>query len=152
MISMAAFLMVNLTPGNPAELYVMPDATAEQIAATERALGLDQPMPIQYVRWLGRALTLDLGNSFSTRYPVLPIILSRLIPTVVLMGSTLLFSYIIAIPLGIISARKQGTWIDNLLTGGSFIGVSIPNFFLGLGLIYIFAVRLGWLPTGENAR
>ncbi|GEQ33307.1 ABC transporter permease [Marinilactibacillus psychrotolerans] len=148
MISMAAFLMVNLTPGNPAELYVMPDATAEQIAATERALGLDQPMPIQYVRWLGRALTLDLGNSFSTRYPVLPIILSRLIPTVVLMGSTLLFSYIIAIPLGIISARKQGTWIDNLLTGGSFIGVSIPNFFLGLGLIYIFAVRLGWLPTG----
>ncbi|WP_080146994.1 ABC transporter permease [Marinilactibacillus piezotolerans] len=148
MISIGAFLMVNLTPGNPAELYVTPDATAEQIAATERALGLDQPLPIQYISWLGRALTLDFGNSFSTRYAVLPIVVSRLVPTVILMGSTLLFSYIVAIPLGIISARKQGTWIDNLLTGGSFVGVSIPNFFLGLGLIYIFAVQLGWFPTG----
>lgn len=148
MISIAAYMMVNLTPGNPAELFVSPDATAEQIAATERALGLDQSVPVQYVRWLGRALRLDLGNSFSTRYPVLPIIVSRLFPTIVLMGSTLLFSYIVAIPLGILGARKQGTWIDNLLTSSSFIGVSIPNFFLGLGLIYIFSVRLGWLPTG----
>lgn len=148
MISIAAYMMVNLTPGNPAELFVSPDATAEQIAATERALGLDQSVPVQYVRWLGRALRLDLGNSFSTRYPVLPIIVSRLFPTIVLMGSTLLFSYIVAIPLGILGARKQGTWIDNVLTSSSFIGVSIPNFFLGLGLIYIFSVRLGWLPTG----
>lgn len=148
MISIGAFIMVNLTPGDPARLYVSPDATAQQIEATRRALGLDQSYPVQYFRWISRAVRGDLGVSFSTRYPVLPIIISRLVPTVVLMGTTLVFSYIVAIPLGIISARKQGTWIDNLLTGGAFVGVSIPNFFLGLGLIYIFSVQLGWFPTG----
>lgn len=140
--------MINLAPGSPADLYMVPDATPEQIEATKRSLGLDQPVPIQYIRWLGKAVTGDLGHSFSTRYPVLPILVSRLVPTIVLMGTTLLVSYIIAIPLGIISARKQGTWIDTLLSGGAFIGVSIPNFFLGLGLIYIFSVQLGWFPTG----
>ena len=148
MISIGAFILVNLAPGDPADLYVVPDATPQQIEATRRALGLDQPYPVQYLRWLGRALRGDLGQSFSTRYPVLPILISRLIPTITLMGTTLLFSYIVAIPLGIISARKQGTWIDTLLTGGSFVGVSIPNFFLGLGLIYVFSVQLGWFPTG----
>ena len=148
MISIGAFIMINLAPGSPADLYMVPDATPEQIEATKRSLGLDQPVPIQYIRWLGKAVTGDLGHSFSTRYPVLPILVSRLVPTIVLMGTTLLVSYIIAIPLGIISARKQGTWIDTLLSGGAFIGVSIPNFFLGLGLIYIFSVQLGWFPTG----
>lgn len=148
MITIGAFIMINLAPGEPTDLYVTPDATHAQIEATRRALGLDQPYPVQYLKWLGRAVVGDLGISFSTRYPVLPIILSRLVPTVVLMGATLLFSYMIAIPLGIISARKQGTWIDTFLTGSAFVGVSIPNFFLGLGLIYIFAVRLGWFPTG----
>lgn len=140
--------MINLAPGEPTDLYVTPDATVQQVEATRRALGLDQPYPVQYIKWLGRAITGDLGISFSTRYPVLPIIISRLGPTIVLMGTTLLFSYIVAIPLGIISARKQGTWIDTFLTGSAFIGVSIPNFFLGLGLIYIFAVQLNWFPTG----
>lgn len=148
MISIAAFIMINLAPGDPTNLYVMPDATPEQMEATRRALGLDQSYPVQYMRWLTRALRGDLGISYSTRYPVLPILVSRIGPTVALMGTTLVVSYIIAIPLGIISARKQGTWVDTLLTGGSFIGVSIPNFFLGLGLIYIFAVQLKWFPTG----
>lgn len=148
MISIAAFLMVNLAPGDAADLYVTPDATPQQVEATRRALGLDQPLPVQYIRWLGNILQGDFGFSYSTRYQVLPILLSRLGPTIILMGTTLLVSYIIAIPLGILSARKQGTWIDNVLTGGAFIGVSIPNFFLGLGLIYIFAVQLRWFPTG----
>ncbi|GEK88996.1 ABC transporter permease [Alkalibacterium putridalgicola] len=148
MITIGAFIMINLAPGEPTDLYITPDATVQQVEATRRALGLDQPYPVQYIRWLGRAVTGDLGISFSTRYPVLPIIISRLGPTIVLMGTTLLFSYIVAIPLGIISARKQGTWVDTFLTGSAFVGVSIPNFFLGLGLIYIFAVQLNWFPTG----
>ncbi|WP_423188640.1 ABC transporter permease [Alkalibacterium sp. f15] len=148
MISIGAFIMMNLAPGDPTDLYISPDATAGQIEATRRALGLDQPYPVQYIRWLGRALRGDLGIHYSTRYPVLPILLSRIGPTIVLMGATLLFSYLVAIPLGILSARKHGTWVDTLLTGGAFVGVSIPNFFLGLGLIYIFSVRLGWFPTG----
>ena len=148
MISVGAFIMMNLAPGSPTDLYVSPDATPVQIEATRRALGLDQPYHIQYFRWLGRALQGDLGINYSTRYPVLPILISRIGPTITLMGTTLVFSYLVAIPLGIISARKNGTWVDYLLTGGSFVGVSIPNFFLGLGLIYIFSVQLGWFPTG----
>ncbi|OJF92163.1 ABC transporter permease [Alkalibacterium sp. 20] len=148
MISIGAFIMMNLAPGDPTDLYITPDATPVQVEATRTALGLDQPYPVQYVRWLGRALRGDLGINYSTRYPVLPILVSRIGPTIVLMGATLLFSYLVAIPLGILSARKHGTWVDTLLTGGAFVGVSIPNFFLGLGLIYIFSVRLGWFPTG----
>lgn len=148
MISIGAFIMMNLAPGDPTDLYVIPDATPVQVEATRRALGLDQPYPVQYIRWLGRALRGDLGINYATRYPVLPILLSRIGPTIALMGSTLLFSYIVAIPLGILSARKHGTWVDTLLTGGAFVGVSIPNFFLGLGLIYIFSVQLDWFPTG----
>lgn len=148
MISIGAFVMMNLAPGDPTDLYVTPDATPLQVEATRRALGLDQPYPVQYIRWLTRALQGDLGINYATRYPVLPILVSRIGPTIVLMGATLVVSYLIAIPLGILSARKHGTWIDNLLTGGAFVGVSIPNFFLGLGLIYIFSVQLGWFPTG----
>lgn len=148
LISMGAFVMLQMAPGDPAQLYVTPEATAEQIEATRRALGLDQPIYVQYWRWLTQAVRGNLGYSFTNHYPVLDIIRTRLYPTFLLMGVTLLVSYIIAIPLGILSARKQGTWVDSLLTGGAFIGVSVPNFFLGLGMIYIFGVRLGWLPTG----
>lgn len=146
---MGAFLMLQLMPGDASRLFITPDATPEQIEATRRALGLDQPIYVQYWRWLTQALRGNLGRSFTNQYPVVDIIAARLMPTITLMGVTLIVSYIIAIPLGIISARNQGTWIDSLLTGGSFIGVSIPNFFLGLGLIYIFAIRLNWFPTGE---
>lgn len=148
LISIGAFMMLQLAPGDPANLYITPEATQEQIEATRRALGLDQPIYIQYWRWLSQAVRGNLGNSFSNSYPVLQIIQYRLFPTILLMGVTLVVAYIIAIPLGILSARKQGTWVDSLLTGGSFVGVSIPNFFLGLGLIYIFGVRLSWFPTG----
>lgn len=148
MISIAAFWMLRLAPGDPAQLFVTPEATAEQIEATRRALGLDQPIYVQYWRWLTQALRGNLGYSFTNHYPVLDIIVSRLYPTVLLMGVTLLVSYSIAIPLGIISARNQGTWIDSLLTGMTFVGVSVPNFFLGLGMVYIFGVRLAWFPTG----
>lgn len=148
LISMGAFMMLQMAPGDPAQLYVTPEATAEQIEATRRALGLDQPIYVQYWRWLTQAVRGNLGYSFTNHYPVLDIISTRLYPTFLLMGVTLLVSYIIAIPLGILSARKQGTWVDSFLTGGAFIGVSVPNFFLGLGMIYIFGVRLGWLPTG----
>lgn len=148
LISIGAFLMLQLAPGDPAMLYITPEATQEQIEATRRALGLDQPIYVQYWRWLSQAVRGNLGNSFTNSYPVLQIIQYRLFPTVLLMGVTLVVAYIVAIPLGILSARKQGTWVDSLLTGGSFIGVSIPNFFLGLGMIYIFGVRLRWFPTG----
>lgn len=147
-ITFFSFLIINLSPGDPATLYVSPDATEEQIAMVQKSLGLDQPFLVRYGAWLRQVLGGNLGVSFATRQPVTNMIMERVGPTLLLMGTSLLVAYLIAIPLGIYSAVNQKTWVDYLITGTSFMGVSIPNFFLGLFLIYIFAVQLNWLPTG----
>ncbi len=148
MVSVFCFLIVNLAPGDPADLYISENATAAQVELTREKLGLDQPVPVQYVKWLANILQGNFGYSYSSRVAVLDILPSKIMATLQLMFATLLVSYIIAIPLGILSAKKQNTWIDNGITGISFLGISIPNFFFGLGLIYIFALQLAWLPTG----
>ncbi|MEG0289315.1 MAG: ABC transporter permease [Carnobacterium sp.] len=148
MVSIFSFVIINLAPGNPVDLYVAPDATAEQIEATKTALGLDQPLPVQYIKWITNLLQGNLGFSYSTRQPVTAILFSRVSPTLQLMGISLVVGYLVAIPLGIYSAVKKNTWVDYLITSNSFLGVSVPNFFLGLGLIYIFSLQLAWLPTG----
>ncbi|QQP70768.1 ABC transporter permease [Carnobacterium sp. CS13] len=148
MVSIFSFVIINLAPGNPVDLYVAPDATAEQIEATKTALGLDQPLPVQYIKWITNLLQGNLGFSYSTRQPVAAILFSRVSPTLQLMGISLAVGYLVAIPLGIYSAVKKNTWVDYLITSNSFLGVSVPNFFLGLGLIYIFSLQLAWLPTG----
>lgn len=148
MVSIFSFIIINLAPGNPVDLYVAPDATAEQIEATKTALGLDQPLPVQYIKWITNLLQGNLGFSYSTRQPVAAILFSRVSPTLQLMGISLVVGYLVAIPLGIYSAVKKNTWVDYLITSNSFLGVSVPNFFLGLGLIYIFSLQLAWLPTG----
>lgn len=111
-------------------------------------LGLNQPLPVQYVKWLGNLLQGNLGISFSSRVAVTEVLPNKIQATLTLMLATLLLSYILAVPLGIICAKKQGGWLDTLITSFSFLGVSIPNFFFGLGLIFIFALQLKWLPTG----
>nr|WP_312578308.1 ABC transporter permease [Sedimentibacter sp.] len=148
MISIGAFFIVNLAPGDAVDLYVSPDATVQQMEATREALGLNDPIPAQYIKWLTNMLSGNLGFSFSSRLPVSEILGQRVGPTLLLMGVTLIVAYIFAIPLGIISAKKQNTLVDYILTGSSFLGISLPSFFFGLGLIYIFGVKLAWLPTG----
>lgn len=148
MISIGAFMIVNLAPGDAVDLYVSPDATIQQMEATREALGLNDPIPIQYYKWLTNMLSGNFGFSFSSRLPVSEILGQRVGPTLLLMGMTLIVAYIFAIPLGIISAKKQNTYVDYMLTGASFLGISLPSFFFGLGLIYIFGVKLAWLPTG----
>lgn len=148
LVTVFSFAIVNLAPGDAADLYVTPDATPEQIEMTRERLGLNQPVPVQYVKWLLNVLQGDLGFSFNSRMSVLPLLGTKFMATLQLMAVTLLFAYIIAIPLGIISARKQNKFIDNFITTASFVGVSVPNFFLGLGLIYVFSLQLKWLPTG----
>lgn len=148
LVSVFAFLIVNLAPGDAADLYVTPDATPEQIALTREQLGLNDPLFIQYGKWLWNTLQGNLGFSFNTRTAVLGLLLERIVPTLQLMFFTLVVAYSIAIPLGIYCAKNKNSWIDNIITTTSFAGVSVPNFFLGLGLIYIFALQLGWLPTG----
>jgi peptide/nickel transport system permease protein len=147
-ISLGAFLMLQLAPGDPADLYITPDTTQQQIEATREALGLNQPIFVQYFRWLSQVLRGNLGYSFTNSQPVLEVIGERLFPTVLLMGVSLIVAYLIGIPLGIISARNNGNWKDTLITSLTYLGISIPAFFFGLSLVYIFGVRLGWFPTG----
>jgi len=142
------FFIINLAPGNPVDMYLNPDTTEADLEAKKEALGLNDPIYIQYFRWLGNLLQGDFGFSYTTYEPVMKIVLERVGPTLLLMSTALLIAYIIAIPIGILSATKQYSWIDYLTTTFSFLGVSIPSFFLGLGSIYVFALVLNILPTG----
>lgn len=147
-VTIFSFLIVNLAPGNPVDMQVNPYATEADIQTKKEALGLNDPIHIQYVHWLVNLAKGDFGYSFSTYEPVLTMIVDRIGPTLLLMGTALVLAYIIAIPIGILSATKQYSWMDYFTTSFSFIGISIPNFFLGLGLIYIFAITFQIFPTG----
>ncbi|PLS02464.1 ABC transporter permease [Neobacillus cucumis] len=142
------FLIINLAPGNPVDMYVSPDVSVADIEIKKEALGLNDPIYIQYWHWLGNLLKGDFGFSYSTYEPVTNMIIERLGPTLILMGSALIIAYLIAIPIGILSATKQYSWIDYFTTTFSFLGVSIPHFFMGLGAIYVFAIMTQILPTG----
>ncbi|OPH57301.1 peptide permease [Paenibacillus ferrarius] len=145
---MLNFMIINLAPGNPVELFIDPDTPRELIQARKELLGLNAPLFTQYIKWLGALLQGNLGYSFSSHAPVLHIIGERLGPTLLLAAASLLFGLLIAIPIGILSALKQNTKFDYLMTGFSFISVSVPQFFLSLTLIYVIAVKLHLLPTG----
>lgn len=147
-ISILAFAMLQMAPGDIADLYQSPDATPEQIEMIRENLGLNDSIVVQYWRWLSNLFTGDLGFSFRTRTAVTGLIGEALTPTLQLMFGTLIVAYIVAIPLGIYAANHKNTWIDHMLTTFSFAGVSMPNFFLGMLLIYFFSVELGWLPIG----
>lgn len=147
-ISILAFAMIQMAPGDIADLYQSPDATPEQIEMIRENLGLNDSIVVQYWRWLTNLFTGDLGFSFRTRTAVTGLISEALLPTLQLMFGTLIVAYIVAIPLGIYAANHKNTWVDHLLTTFSFAGVSMPNFFLGMLLIYFFSVELGWLPIG----
>lgn len=147
-VTVFSFFIVNLAPGNPVEMFISPDATQADIELKKEALGLNDPIYVQYIRWLQNLLQGDFGYSFATYAPVGEMVASRVFPTLLLMGTALLIAYVIAIPIGVLSATRQYSWLDYMTTGFSFMGISIPNFFLGLGLIYIFSVQLNFLPTG----
>jgi peptide/nickel transport system permease protein len=124
-----------------------PNVTAKDREELRHRLGLDQPMPVQYVKWLGLALRGDLGASFFSHQPVVLLIQQRLPLTLILMGTAEIFIIIFALILGLVSALKQYSFIDNLITSFSFIGYSMPIFFIALASIEIFAVQFkawGW--------
>jgi peptide/nickel transport system permease protein len=128
------FFIIHLAPGDPVDIYVDPFTSQEDIARKKEQLGLHEPLWVQYINWLSHLLRGDFGFSFSTFEPVIDLISVRVWPTLLLMGTALLLAYAIAIPIGILSAVKQYSKLDFLATGVSFLGVSIPNFFLGLSL------------------
>ncbi|HWS41599.1 MAG TPA: ABC transporter permease [Pseudoflavonifractor sp.] len=146
-ITLVSFFIITLAPGSPVDLMVSPDMTEEARLAMERSMGLDAPLHSQYLTWLSNLLRGDLGYSYSSYRPVAQIIGERLPATFLLMGTSLLIGFLVAVPLGILSALKQHSVFDYLATFVAFFGVSAPNFFLGLGLIFLFSVKLGVLPS-----
>lgn len=150
-MSLVVFSMVHLTPGDPvlvilgaSERATIDPATIE---AVKKEFGLDKPLPIQYLNFLAKAVRGDLGKSFVTGDEVFQAIAERIPATLQLTLFSMLISLMLALPLGVISAIKHRTWIDNLSMFFAVIGVSMPNFWFGLLLMLLFSVQLGWLPS-----
>jgi len=141
------FLLIHLIPGDPVSVMLGPDASPAQIEATRRALGLDRPLREQLFRFYSRVVRGDLGQSYFLDRPVLTAIVERAEPTLVLTFSALLVAVAIGVPAGIVAAAHRGSAWDRLLMLGALLGVCIPGFWLSLNFIYLFAVRLGWLPA-----
>ncbi len=147
-VSLFNFFIISLAPGDPVDAYFNPNATEADLAIKRAAMGLDKPIYVQYLAWLGRIVRGDLGYSFSNYEPVSKLLGARIGPTLLLMGTAMLVAYLVAIPIGIVSATKQYSPLDHGVTGFSFVGISVPSFFFGLFGIYIFSLNLHWLPTG----
>jgi len=143
-------MMVSLAPGGP-EIMMTMEMTPEQQDALRRQLGLDQPMAVRFVKWTASAMRADFGRSFSDRRRVNEVIAERLPNTLLLGGTALALSILIGVPAGIISATRRYSVTDHTVTFASFIGVSIPVFWLAIILILVFAVRLDWLPASGMA-
>jgi ABC-type dipeptide/oligopeptide/nickel transport system permease component len=145
-VSLAVFLMVHLIPGDPAALIAGTDATRADVENVRQSLGLDRPLPVQYVSFVGKALTGDFGKSFRTGRPVLEEIMPRYLNTMALGAIALAIAVLIGMASGIVSAVRRHTAFDNAALLLSLAGVSMPTFFLGLLLMLVFSVWLGWLP------
>jgi peptide/nickel transport system permease protein len=145
-LSVGVFLMLHLTPGDPVQIMLGQDADKQAVAALRIELGLDQPLPVQYVRWIGSALRGDLGHSIRTHQPVSEAIISRLPVTIELSLISLFLSLVIGLPAGTIAATRRNSPADLASTGLALLGVSVPSFFLGILLILVFALWLRWVP------
>jgi peptide/nickel transport system permease protein len=141
------FSMLRLTPGDPAAIIAGAAATSQDIVDIRARLGLDRSIVAQFFVWIGHVLTGDFGESFFFKKQVATLIADRVGPTIALATMTIALSVLIAVPLGVIAAWKQGTWIDRVVMGFSVLGFSVPVFVIGYMLIYIFAIELSWLPV-----
>lgn len=146
-VSLLVFMIIHLTPGDPASVMLGDEATPEEVAALRDQLGLNLPLYQQYFQWIGNALKGNLGYSYFMQQSVTEAIFARLGPTLSLAIMAQLIAVVLAIPIGIISARKRGTVTDQSLMSLSLLGLSIPNFLLSLFLVLIFTVSLKWLPV-----
>ncbi|HEY7032064.1 MAG TPA: nickel ABC transporter permease [Thermomicrobiales bacterium] len=152
-VSIAVFLMMHLIPGDPAlaMLRGQPTVTPADIERIRHQFGLDQPLPVQYLKYISRVLQGDFGVSIHSHRPVLEMIREQAWSTVQLAIAAMILAVTIGVILGTISALRQNSWVDTFCMVLALFGVSMPNFWFGLLLIYIFSLRLGWLPiTGEG--
>mgnify|MGYP000592543201 CR=1 FL=1 len=145
-ITAIVFAVVAFIPGDPAAVVLGHAATPENVAALRKQMGLDKPLPLGYLAWLGQVLQGDLGDSILSRQPVLTLIGRALPITLYLSIFGLLIALLIAVPAGTIAGLKRNSWLDVVLTTWAFLGVSIPGFWLAIVLVYVFGVVLGWVP------
>jgi peptide/nickel transport system permease protein len=146
-VATVAFVLIYLAPGDPASVIAGPDATQEDVARLRLQLGLDEALPVQLYRWYGKLLRGDLGDSIFLRRPVLQAIVERLEPTLLLTLGGTMIAVLIGIPAGVVSARYHNSGVDQSFMALALVGLSVPNFLLGLLMILVFGVWLGWLPV-----
>lgn len=148
LVTILIFLFVHMIPGDPARLVAGQDATIEDVEMVRKELGLDKPIHEQYISYMANLFKGDLGTSLKTKRPVLEEIGERFMPTFWLTVWSMVWAVCIGLIIGVISATKRNKWQDYLGMFGAVSGLSLPSFWLGLLLIQIFAVTLGWLPSG----
>ena len=151
-ISALSFTLLNLAPGDPAEIVLrqrnpgqLPAPAA--VAAMRSELGLDAPLPAQYARWAARAVSGDLGRSYVNEQPIAPQLARRTVPTALLTAVALALALLVAVPVGVLSARGRGGPIDTVARLAALVGAAVPSYALAYGLIILFAVKLSWLPA-----
>ena len=146
LVSIIVFMLIRLIPGDPVLIMLGEEATLEVRAALRHELGLDRSIPVQYAVWVGRVIRGDLGRSIRTHQPVLEAIIQRLPVTFELTLLAMVISLSSALPVGIVAAMFRGSRVDMISTAAALVGISIPNFFLAIVLIYVFALKFGWVP------
>ena len=152
-VTVICFCLVFLAPGDPVQMLLPPDASQQDVEYLKQLYGFDKPIPVQYLKWLARAVTGDLGVSLQTSRPVFDEVSRALSNTVIVSLGAVTLAFSLAFVLGTIAAYYLGRPIDRIVTGISVVGVSVPNYWLGIVLIIVFAVELGWLPaTGMGSK
>jgi len=146
-VGVVVFGLVHLTPGDPAGVILGDRATPEDVARLRDQMGLNDPLPLQFARWIGGLLRLDFGESVFLGVPVTEALMQRVVPTTLLTIYALIIQLAIGVPLGVLAAVKRGSLLDRALTAVAISGAAIPTFFLGIMLILIFGVKLHWLPA-----
>ena len=146
-VSVVIFMIIHLTPGDPAAVMLGDQADPEAIEALRQSLGLNDPLPVQYLRWVGDVLHGDLGQSLYSDQTMIQMLVGYMGPTFSLTLYALVIALTVAVPLGVIAARRRGSLADNAISVFSMIGISLPSFLLGLLLMLVLAVTLKWLPV-----
>jgi len=146
-VALFVFLLLHLSPGDPAAIIAGDMASAADIERIRARLGLDRPLPEQFWEWAWALMRADLGTSIFSNLPVSRLIAQRIEPTLALTALTMAIAIVIAVPIGVLAAWKAGRWVDRLVMGFAVLGFSVPVFALGYFLIWVFAVRLEWLPV-----
>ncbi len=150
-VSLLAFAIMHVVPGDPVRLIAGPDAPEEAVARLRAELGLDRPLHVQYLSFLARALQGDLGHSLRSRGAVVDEILARFPATLELTTVSMLVAVVVGVPLGLVSAVRRATWIDYTAMGASLSTLSMPIFWVAIVAIWIFSLQLGWLPVSGRA-